>query len=933
MKKIRQSLCALFVMGLFFSVFSMTAYAAEVTAVYAGGVQLSTETYYKTNASGDVTADGTSTDYNLYVVKDTTNGKYVLYLKDATIQGVDGSNYGAGIYFNDNIDYYTLEIVASGVNKVSAGKMEGNATIAVNANYSGIIIRGEENSSLEIISDTYEMCTSIKNTTSCGIGAYGNIEILSGNLIVTAGKAEDDSCAIYSVQGGVTVSGGSVTATAKDASSQSYGIGVREDVVIEGESTVVTATSGNVTDGISGGIGSSYGRIVIQDGTVNAVGGNSENGTSYGMVATYKLFINGGEIVATAGKGKYSFGISSVSLMYITGGNIQATGGHAEISSYGIGSYGNIDIQGNPIVKAVGGTVDENGISYGISVTTYSAGNTNGPVAPSPVPSGIPSEYESGSVYVAADGEKYPDVLVRGNSISIGSPKDRDNDDTTSGLSLGSGVSCFKPEPAPATGWKVFETTDAHQNYTYMRITMPTQVRYFNPDDANEYSDEIYAAGDKIVLPDCTFTPPTRKVFDSWSDGNGTYNQGEEYTLPKQTHVAIYAMWKDETYTVFYDANGGTGTMEAAVDLLYNATSILPDPQGYFTAPTGKKFAGWTIGNDTTVYQVGDSFTVTGNVDVKAVWEDLATYTITYDANGGSGTMTNGTATEGTPFTLPANGFTAPEGKKFKAWGIGANEYAPGATYTFTGATTVKAVWTDLAICVVTFDADGGTGTMASVEVFSGDKIILPENGFVFRTETGYKGFIGWMVPGLEGMAPGGEVTVTSDMTIKAAWRTYELEGINPPVFKDLAATVETITATCNGEFSRFLNAKVDGVLLTKDVDYKVVEGSTILTLQEDYLKTLAEGNHTVTLVYNDGGEVSGSFVVEIATQPENTQSPTNTQEPSATQAPSNTQAPSATQAPISSPKTGDGTGVMAWMVMLMVACGGCMVLYRRKNN
>lgn len=47
------------------------------------------------------------------------------------------------------------------------------------------------------------------------------------------------------------------------------------------------------------------------------------------------------------------------------------------------------------------------------------------------------------------------------------------------------------------------------------------------------------------------------------------------------------------------------------------------------------------------------------------------TYIITYDANGGSGTMEKGTATEGVAFTLPENGFSAPEGKQFKEWAVG----------------------------------------------------------------------------------------------------------------------------------------------------------------------------------------------------------------------------------------------------------------------
>ena len=64
------------------------------------------------------------------------------------------------------------------------------------------------------------------------------------------------------------------------------------------------------------------------------------------------------------------------------------------------------------------------------------------------------------------------------------------------------------------------------------------------------------------------------------------------------------------------------------------------------------------------------------------------TYTVSFDANGGSGTMAN--VTTASPYTLPACGFTAPEGKEFDYWAVDGDEgmYAPGNSYTLTGNTT-----------------------------------------------------------------------------------------------------------------------------------------------------------------------------------------------------------------------------------------------------
>jgi len=68
---------------------------------------------------------------------------------------------------------------------------------------------------------------------------------------------------------------------------------------------------------------------------------------------------------------------------------------------------------------------------------------------------------------------------------------------------------------------------------------------------------------------------------------------------------------------------------------------------------------------------------------------------VTFNAGGGKGTMAAVTVETGT-YTLPQNGFNAPEGKKFKAWSVGGRELAPGSKITLTANTTVTALWTDL---------------------------------------------------------------------------------------------------------------------------------------------------------------------------------------------------------------------------------------------
>ena len=142
------------------------------------------------------------------------------------------------------------------------------------------------------------------------------------------------------------------------------------------------------------------------------------------------------------------------------------------------------------------------------------------------------------------------------------------------------------------------------------------------------------------------------------------------------------------TYTVSFNANGGTGMMTDVTGVSGEYTL----PENGFTAPADKQFKAWSVGG--VEKAAGDKITVTANTTVTAVWEDIpvVTYTVSFAANGGSGTMADVTGISG-EYTLPANGFTAPDGKQFKAWSVGGVEKAAGDKITVTANTTVTAVW------------------------------------------------------------------------------------------------------------------------------------------------------------------------------------------------------------------------------------------------
>ena len=138
-----------------------------------------------------------------------------------------------------------------------------------------------------------------------------------------------------------------------------------------------------------------------------------------------------------------------------------------------------------------------------------------------------------------------------------------------------------------------------------------------------------------------------------------------------------------------------------------------------------------------------------------------------------------------------------------------------------------------------------------------------------------------------------------------------------------------------NGEYSKFQNVKVDGNIIDSK-DYTVSEGSTIIELHADYLKTLSEGSHTFEIVWTDGAAGTG-FTVARNTSGSNNNGSNNTGNNDNNDSTDN----SATAAPTAAataqeldkvPATGDASGI--WIALFVVsAVGLAAMLVRRKKQ
>ena len=279
--------------------------------------------------------------------------------------------------------------------------------------------------------------------------------------------------------------------------------------------------------------------------------------------------------------------------------------------------------------------------------------------------------------------------------------------------------------------------------------------------------------GSRYVLPACGFTAPAGQEFKAWEIGGIEYNAGDDYVVLGNTEIK--ALWKDSaviptTFTITFNANGGTGSMEP-VTIEEGSRYVLPACG--FTAPAGQEFKAWEIGG--IEYNAGDDYVVLGNTEIKALWKDSAviptTFTITFNANGGTGSMEPVTVEEGSRYPLPACGFTAPDGQEFKAWEIGGIEYNAGDDYVVLGNTEIKALWKDSAVIpttfTITFNANGGTGSMEPVTVEEGSRYPLPACGFIPPVNMQ---FSGWALSADGSVIADGAIMVTSNITLYAIW-------------------------------------------------------------------------------------------------------------------------------------------------------------------
>ena len=310
----------------------------------------------------------------------------------------------------------------------------------------------------------------------------------------------------------------------------------------------------------------------------------------------------------------------------------------------------------------------------------------------------------------------------------------------------------------------------------YTKTSAQTYTVSYNPNGgSNAPASQTKVHGVTLTL---SSSVPYRFNYEfvGWATNSNSsvasYYAGGSYT--DNASVTLYAVWryKPATYTVAFDANGGTNAPSSQTKtygVALTLTTAIPTRANY-------RFAGWSKDRNATSasYTAGGSYTDNASVTLYAVWVySPESYTVRYDANGGAGAPSSQSKTYGVPLTLSMVKPTR-VGYEFLGWATSksatAAEYAPGERYTDEAGVTFYAVWRYVPkTYTVSYDANGGSnapGTQTKTEniALTLASTIPAREGYTFR---------GWATTPTATTAdyqPGGSYTANAAVTLYAVW-------------------------------------------------------------------------------------------------------------------------------------------------------------------
>ena len=279
----------------------------------------------------------------------------------------------------------------------------------------------------------------------------------------------------------------------------------------------------------------------------------------------------------------------------------------------------------------------------------------------------------------------------------------------------------------------------------------------------------------------------------------GNNDAGAEYTVVatdnagNETTATVRIYRRHHVKVISPDGNG---TASASPDRAVAGTEITLTA----TPKEDYRFKEWQVVSPAGLVITNNKFTMPdSNVEVKAIFEEdeppaPTEHTVRFNANGGGGTMADVTGVSGS-YTLPACGFTEPEGKQFKGWSTSADgSVISGTTYEVSSDTTFYAIWESKEYSIIVTDGKATIGAGSEIsKAAQGTTITLTANaapdGKVFDkwvVESGNTTLEDANSETTTFIMPDSEVSVKATYTIPHT-HTYDQEIQKPETLKSAA--------------------------------------------------------------------------------------------------------------------------------------------------
>ena len=283
----------------------------------------------------------------------------------------------------------------------------------------------------------------------------------------------------------------------------------------------------------------------------------------------------------------------------------------------------------------------------------------------------------------------------------------------------------FEEDAPPAPTDPAKPSISVTGTYTYNGSAHTATVNGYDPSTMNITGNTGTDAGD--------YTVSVTSKTGNWADGS-TDAVNAEWSIGKATREAPIGLIGVAPST----EDGSDGKITGVTDKM----EYRMEAEGSYTPCSGTEIENLSAGNYFVRYAGDHNHFASPDAEVTVgEGKPLADFTITFNGNGGSGSMGPVIVKAETNYILPACGFTAPADQEFKAWQIGGTEYKVGDSYTVRGDTEIKALWENSVITpttyTVTVSNDGkGTGTATPSTAAAGTMISLtatPNEGYRFK--------------------------------------------------------------------------------------------------------------------------------------------------------------------------------------------------------